>query len=254
MQKSVGILKKENVENYVNLITLWIQDRVKQAKSNGVVVGMSGGIDCSVVARLCQMANVEVELALMPFGEDMKSSSTYDRAMELIEKFGFSYHIFDIQQAVEAMLPDKKETEKIELADANLRPRIRMAHLYHYAQAHHYLVVGTGNLSERTIGYFTKWGDGASDFAPLGNLTKTEVYVLAKYLQIPESIQKAKPSAGLWEGQTDEEIGVTYPQIDQYILTGTSGKREVDEKIRKKENIARHKLSEIPIFSMQDNE
>ena len=111
------------------------------------------------------------------------------------------------------------------------------------------LVIGTGNLSERTVGYFTKWGDGANDLNPIANLTKGEVYILAKYLQVPDSIINKKPSADLWNGQTDEEeLGITYEQIDKFILTGTSGNNEIDNKIRNVNKKNMHKLRQIPIF------
>ncbi len=116
------------------------------------------------------------------------------------------------------------------------------------------LVIGTGNLSERTVGYFTKWGDGANDLNPLGMLTKKEVYILAKYLGVPESIINKKPSADLWEGQTDEEeLGISYSQIDEYILNGTSGDKNVDEIIKLKHKITMHKLKPIPIFNWINN-
>lgn len=111
------------------------------------------------------------------------------------------------------------------------------------------LVIGTGNLSERTVGYFTKWGDGANDFNPIAKLTKKEVYIVAKHLQVPDSIINKKPSADLWNGQTDEaELGIKYEQIDEFILTGTSGDTEIDNKIRDKIKKNMHKTNSIPIF------
>ena len=124
-----------------------------------------------------------------------------------------------------------------------------MTYLYEYAQINNLLVVGTGNLSEATVGYFTKWGDGAHDFNPIANLTKREVYVLAKHLHVPESILTAKPSADLWEGQTDEdEMGITYNQIDDFILKGTTGIDEIDEIIKRKNEQNSHKLNSIQKF------
>ena len=111
------------------------------------------------------------------------------------------------------------------------------------------LVIGTGNLSERTVGYFTKWGDGANDFNPISKITKKEVYIVAKHLQVPDSIINKKPSADLWNGQTDEaELGIKYEQIDEFILTGTSGDTEIDNKIRDKIKKNMHKTNSIPIF------
>ena len=120
---------------------------------------------------------------------------------------------------------------------------------YEYAQINNLLVIGTGNLSEATVGYFTKWGDGAHDLNPLANLTKREVYILAKYLGVPEAIIKAKPSADLWPGQTDEdELGLTYEQIDEFILNGTSGDNKIDEIIQTKKDRNTHKLEPIAKF------
>lgn len=155
---------------------------------------MSGGIDCCVVARLCQLAKVDTHLVMMPCGSDMSMSKSHHHAMELIEKFDFAYHIYDIESAVNALtITDSKiieETSKtnLELSRVNIRPRVRMTYLYQLAQLSSRFVIGTGNLAERTVGYFTKWGDGACDLNPLAMLTKQEVYTLAHYLDVPESI------------------------------------------------------------------
>ncbi|MFW6309413.1 MAG: NAD(+) synthase, partial [bacterium] len=118
------------------------------------------------------------------------------------------------------------------IARANLKPRLRMTVLYYYANLNNYLVVGTDNKSELKLGYFTKYGDGGIDIAPLGNLVKTEVKKIAEILNIPKPIINKKPSAGLWEGQNDEnELGISYKKIDKYILTG-----KADNKTKKIED------------------
>ena len=251
------VIAEENAGEYCNKIGEWIKSNVENAKANGVVLGMSSGVDCSVVARLCQNADINTHLILMPYGEDMNNSKSYSDAMELINKFKFDYHMFDIKPAVDSMqTPNDSEILKnanktnIELSRANIRPRIRMTYLYQYAQINNLLVIGTSNLSERTVGYFTKWGDGASDLNPLGMVTKKEVYILAKYLGIPECIINKKPSADLWEGQTDEEeLGIKYEQIDEFILNGTCGNEQIDNIIRMKNQRAMHKLNPIIIFN-----
>lgn len=246
------IITNDNVDKYVKKITKWIKDKVEQANADGVVLGMSGGVDCSTVAILCQKAKVNIDLILMPYGDNPNSNK---KAKELINKFNFKYHIFDIKPAVDAVLiPTKNITEKVKLARANIRPRIRMTYLYEYAQINNLLVIGTGNLSEITIGYFTKWGDGAYDLNPLASLSKSEVYILANYLKVPETIINAKPSADLWEGQTDEdEIGISYEQIDNYILKGTSGNRTVDDIIKQKEEKNRHKIKSAAKFGILED-
>ena len=238
-------INEKNVSVYAAKISAWISEKVAQANRKGVVLGMSGGLDCSVVARLCQLADADAHLVLMPYGNDMKVTKSYEHSIELIEKFNFSYHVFDIKAAVDALtIPNSSE-----LSRANIRPRVRMAYLYQFAQLNNRLVIGTSNLSERTVGYFTKWGDGACDLNPIAMLTKQEVYALAKYLEVPPCIINKKPSAGLWEGQTDEdELGMTYEQIDAFITGGTSGNAENDRKIEERIAMSAHKHARIPVF------
>lgn len=244
-----------NVAEYANNIAAWIHDIVNNANRKGVVLGMSGGIDCSVVARLCQLAQVDIHLVLMPCGSDMINSKSHEHAMELVDKFNFPHSIYNIELAVNAlMITDKmlianSSESNIELSRANIRPRVRMTYLYQFAQLSSRFVAGTGNMAERTVGYFTKWGDGACDFNPLAMLTKQEVYTLARYLEVPDSIIDKKPSAGLWDGQTDEdELGMTYDQIDTYILNGTTGSKDIDSEIEKRIGLSAHKFDAIPIY------
>lgn len=258
MKEKNFLITEQNVGEYCKKIGEWIKGNIENAKSNGVVLGMSSGVDCSVVARLCQNAGINTHLILMPYGNDMTNSKNYSDAMELISKFKFDYHIFDIKPVVDNLqIPESSEIlenaskTNIELSKANIRPRVRMTYLYEYAQIKNLLVIGTSNLSERTVGYSTKWGDGVSDLNPLGMITKREVYILAKYLQVPECIINKKPSAGLWEGQTDEEeLGMKYEQIDEFILNGTSGDEQTDNLIKIKNERAMHKLNPIPIFNL----
>ncbi|MDM1294117.1 NAD(+) synthase [Sphingobacterium sp. N143] len=244
-----------NVEQYAHQMASWIAEQVTSAHRKGLVLGMSGGIDCSVVACLCRLAQVDVQLVLLPYGSDMSTSKSHQHAMELIHKFDFPYHVFDIQPAVDALMINDEDfvaaanPANRALSQANIRPRVRMTYLYQFAQLSSRFVIGTGNMAEATVGYFTKWGDGAYDLNPLARVTKQEVYTLAKYLGVPESIQYKRPSAGLWEGQTDEdELGMSYAQIDGFILTGTSGNADVDERIGKRIQQSAHKFAAIPIF------
>ena len=249
------IINEQNVAIYAGKIAAWIKEKLGQAHRKGVVLGMSGGVDCSVVALLCHLADVDVHLVLLPYGDDMKNTRSYDHSMELIEKFNLPYHIFDIKPAVDALTiaVDSPYCENggyhLELSRANIRPRVRMTYLYQFAQRDNRFVIGTGNLSERTVGYFTKWGDGACDLNPLAMLTKQEVYTLARYLKAPTCIIDKKPSAGLWDGQTDEDdLGMNYAQIDAYIIKGASGNPETDRKIEKLKAVSAHKHASIPVF------
>lgn len=256
--KKSFFVSDENVAEYVAKMATWIRNSVDSAKRKGVILGMSGGIDCSVVARLCQVAQVDVLLVLMPYGQDMERSKSYADAMTLIASHQIAYQVFDIQQAVDALsIQDPQLLAGASLSNqalslANIRPRVRMTYLYQLAQLGGRFVVGTGNMAERTVGYFTKWGDGAADFNPLAMLTKQEVYTLARYLNVPDAIINKQPSAGLWEGQTDEEeLGMSYAQIDAFILQGTSGDAAIDATIESRVALSAHKFAAVPIFQDQ---
>lgn len=266
-------LTKDNVKEYISLITNWIKEQMTKANAKGVVLGMSGGIDCSVVGRLFQEAGYDVVLVLMPNGNSMDYAGDSNDAMDYIEKFHFKWlkapigNIYDT--ILDTIVDDKssmtahtiedapygdsirKEAISISnIAKANINPRIRMTILYTLAQSKGYLVAGTGNLSERIMGYFTKWGDGAFDICPIGNFTKEQVRILAKELRVPQHIIDKAPSANLWEGQTDEEeMGVTYEQIDDYIHNRNLEKnREALKKIEAQYRKSVHKLRPAPIF------
>lgn len=265
------IIDSKNVAHYANLMSDWIANAVAKANRKGVVLGMSGGVDCSVVARLCQIANVPVQLISMPYGESMSrgNNSSMQRCVKLVDKFDFEWQTFNITKTVNSMLVtenslfwDKSFTpEAANLAKANVCARIRMNHLYQMAQLMSRFVIGTGNLSERYCGYFTKWGDGACDLNPLGWCTKREVYVLAEYLGVPKSIINEKPSADLWEGQSDEEeLGFSYEQLDDFILYATP-EFIANENIRPgivktvmgRNLMSQHKLKAIPMFKLIKN-
>jgi NAD+ synthase len=226
----------------------WLKGKVNEAGADGVVVGLSGGIDSSVTSILAKKAYPDNTLGLvMPC-----YSSEQDKtdAIKVAEKFDIDYEIknldtlFDsFKSLVEA---DSKESKK-NLALANAKPRLRMVTLYYYAAQNNYLVLGTDNWSELKVGYFTKYGDGGIDLTILGRLVKSEVRELAKHLGVPQNIIDKKPSAGLWENQTDEgEMGLTYEELDQYILTGKA-EPEIKERIEKLSAKNSHKLDPIPI-------
>ncbi|RAK11924.1 NAD+ synthase [Halanaerobium saccharolyticum] len=242
-----NIIRENDYTKIKDNLVSWLQTEVQNAGLKGAVVGLSGGIDSSVTARLSQLA----------FGEDVLAvimpchSSTQDRedALMAANKFGLQVVENDLSEIYDHFLANLKESgiEGGKLAAANIKPRLRMTALYYYAQAKNYLVVGTDNRSELKIGYFTKHGDGGIDLAPLGSLVKHEVKELAKVLEIPAEIIEKKPSAGLWAGQTDEsEMGFSYQELDKYILTGEA-EPEVKEKIQKLASKNSHKVAPIPI-------
>ncbi|NJE05622.1 NAD+ synthase [Thermococcus sp. M36] len=199
----------------VERITQFIREKVEEASVDGVVVGVSGGIDSATVAHLAVRALGKggVLGLIMPYYEN----SDLEDAKLVCESLGIEYKVVNIRPIVDSFVaalgfkPDKRSL-------GNIMARTRMVLLYAHANAMNRLVLGTSNRSEVLTGYFTKWGDGASDYAPLINLYKTEVWEIAKLLGVPERVIKKKPSAGLWEGQTDEdELGISYRLLDEIL-------------------------------------
>jgi len=208
-----------NIEKVVKRIERGIRLKVKNTKKDGIILGLSGGLDSAVVCKLCANAidNHKVWVILMPRVKDQD----YKDAIKLTQYLDVPSAIKPIGGICTDLLSalDKDFNHREEkIAIANLKPRLRMIILYFFANINNLLVAGTSNKSEILIGYFTKFGDGASDFLPIGDLYKTEVIEVAKYLKIPENIINKKPSAGLWEGQTDEEeIGIDYETLDKIL-------------------------------------
>ena len=226
----------------------WIQEKIETAGCEGAVIGLSGGIDSSVTSVLAKRAFPDNTLGLiMPCYSNPQDE---EDAKRVAEKFDIPYQVIDLDFVFDQFLitiEGQEGAERESLAAANLKPRLRMAALYYYASKRNSLVVGTDNRSELKIGYFTKFGDGGIDIAPLGNLVKSEVREVAKILEVPEDIITKQPSAGLWEGQTDEdELGFSYEELDKYILTGEA-RPEVKEKVDNLEEQNKHKLGMPPI-------
>lgn len=205
-------------------ISDWITSAVREAGMKGAVVGLSGGVDSAVTAALCVKAlgKDTVLGVIMPCESGMRDE---EDARYVAVKFGMATSTVRLDRPFHAL------SEELDgptgLARANLKPRIRMAVLYHFANAMSYMVVGTGNRTELMVGYFTKYGDGGVDILPLGGLYKTQVRELARELGVPEEIIKKPPSAGLWEGQTDEdELGISYEELDRALQALESGQRD----------------------------
>jgi NAD+ synthase len=212
-----------------------MRQRLHASGGHGFVVGLSGGIDSAVVARLAQLAAPGHVLAiLLPCHSDPQDTRD---AMLVANHFSLMTVRIDLAssydalvadaQAVLAALPDHmRATTPLDplrgrVPLANIKPRLRMATLYFYANSLNYLVTGTGNRSELAIGYFTKYGDGGCDLLPIGHLVKSEVRAIARDLNVPQGIVDRTPSAGLWLGQTDEEeMGFTYADLERYLEDG----------------------------------
>lgn len=200
----------------------FIKEKLSQSGCKGIVFGNSGGKDCALVGILCKKACADTVGVIMPCESSVNFGSDMDDGNALADKFGIETRIVDITAVKKAEMEALSTATTLNsIAITNIAPRLRMTTLYAIGASEGRLVAGTGNRSERYMGYFTKWGDGAFDFDPIADLTVGEVYEFLEYLGAPESIIKKAPSAGLFEGQTDEQdMGVTYKAIDEYILTG----------------------------------
>jgi NAD+ synthase len=228
----------------------WMRRQLSASAARGFVVGLSGGLDSAVVARLAQLAAPGAVVGLiLPCHSDPKDE---EDAVLVARKFSLPTARIDLADAYDELVaggeaaiaalrpqlrapaaelragasapPPTTDDPRARVPNANIKPRLRMAALYFVANSMQYLVAGTGNKSELAIGYFTKHGDGGIDLLPLGQLVKSEVRALARELQVPPAIINRTPSAGLWPGQNDEqEIGFTYADLERYLNEGPQG-------------------------------
>ncbi|WP_077327203.1 NAD(+) synthase [Virgibacillus siamensis] len=237
---------KQNVEAIVK----WLQEQIHETGVKGLLVGVSGGLDSAVVAHLIKCAAPDHSLGvIMP----LKSSrESLDHSQKVVESCGISHMTIDLEETHNVLYSTVKEQLKAknefqeknaQLADANLRARLRMSTLYTLATNYNYLVVGTDNASEWYTGYFTKYGDGGVDILPIVEFTKQEIREMAAYLGVPADVVNKKPSADLWDGQTDEdEMGTSYDRIDAYLEGETIPEqdKEIIERMHKRTEHKRH--------------
>ncbi|GLI50064.1 NH(3)-dependent NAD(+) synthetase [Tepidanaerobacter syntrophicus] len=239
-----------DMEKLCDKLVEWLKNYVKNAGASGAVFGMSGGVDSSVVSVLCKKAFGDNVLGLiMPCHSDKNDELD---AKLVAEKFDIKYKVVTLDSVYDEFLKVVDETED-KLVKANIKPRLRMTTLYYYAGLNNYLVVGAENKSELVVGYFTKHGDSGADLMPIANLVKSQVRMLASYLGIPQKIIDKAPSAGLWSGQTDEsEMGITYEELDNYILTGKADPK-IKERIELLNKRSEHKrsLAKKPEFILE---
>lgn len=235
------------LEQYLDVIVKFLRDYLDSCHAKGYVLGLSGGVDSSLVAALAKKAVGKDRLMCIMMPIESHPDDLND-AKKVAEALDVRYIVLDGSKSYNETL-NRFEEQNLSLdrmSKSNLKVRIRMTMLYAYGQANGYLVLGTDNMDERYTGYFTKYGDGAADVLPIVYLTKGEVVKASKMLGVPASLAERIPSAGLFEGQTDEkEMGVTYKDLDDFLL-GKSVPDEVKERIEHLHRVSEHKRNDIP--------
>lgn len=246
------MIDKERLIIEANNAINWIKDYVQKTGTEGVVLGNSGGKDSATVLAMAVRAlgNEKVLAVGMPCNS---KTEDLEDAKLVAEKFNVKMITVDLSNTYnefEKTIQNELGKELVSESKINIKPRLRMTTLYGIAQTYNYLVIGTGNLCERMVGYTTKWGDSASDFNPIGNFTVEEVLAIGEYLGVPDKIIKKSPNDGLG-GLTDEEkMGVTYKQIAEYIETGKTDENAM-QIIEKMNRHSKHKREPIPMYEVK---
>lgn len=253
-------------------ITTWIKNYAKKNRIKTLVVGISGGIDSSVVSALCANTGLPTVVVQLPIQQDRTlDRRSSNHATWLLDRYTNVTHISldmtPVFNAFERKLePMCRDSDAVDLAFANSRSRLRMMALYQIAQSRDGIVVGTGNrVEDFGVGFFTKYGDGGVDISPIGDLMKTEVWELGRELGILDEIITAAPTDGLWsDGRTDEnQLGMTYPELETAMrldewsqqigpLAITAKERRQLKRYRKIRSRNLHKMQPIPVFRKEN--
>ena len=258
--------KGMNVIKVIDHITHWLHDYCTRARQAGFVVGVSGGVDSAVTSALCARTGLPTLCLEMPIHQ---SPDQVTRAQDHIThlKRDHAHVSMEVVQLTPVfdqfvgVLPAAIDSEARDLSLANARARLRMTTLYYYAGLHRLLVAGTGNkVEDFGIGFFTKYGDGGVDLSPIADLSKTEVYAVAKALGVIESILEAPPTDGLWgDSRTDaDQIGATYPELEWAMEYRSQGAGKKDASLTDRQRVVlgifdqryaanRHKMEPIPV-------
>lgn len=258
-KKSALQIEKANLH-----IVDWLKTYAENAKVNGFVVGVSGGVDSAVTSTLCAQTGLKVVCMEMPIHQ---AQSHVSRAREHIEQLKKRFPNVSSQEAdltsvfedFKKTVPQDTDSDRLHLSLANTRARLRMTTLYYFAGIYGLLVAGTGNkVEDFGVGFYTKYGDGGVDLSPIADLMKSEVFLLGAYLKIPESILNAAPTDGLFgDERTDEDqLGASYDELEWAMVQDESGKTAKDFSGRQQEafeiykrlNYAnKHKMNPIPV-------
>lgn len=258
---------KIDAKKVSNQIVNWLKSYAENAKVNGFVIGISGGVDSAVTSTLCAMTGLKLLCVEMPIHQDAKQVTRGKTHIEFLKsKFPNVSNVeVDLTQTFDVFqnaVPQTDDLAKYNLALANSRARLRMTTLYYFAGIDGLLVAGTGNkVEDFGVGFFTKYGDGGVDLSPIADLMKSEVYELGKFLNIPESIQNAAPTDGLFgDDRTDEDqLGASYDELEVAMLADEIGKTAKDFQGRQHEvfniyqrlnRINQHKITPIPMYKI----
>lgn len=252
------------IEKVNNQIVNWLKDYAQNAKVNGFVIGISGGIDSAVTSLLCAQTGFDVLCVEMPIHQH---ASHVSRAKEHIQQLKNKFpnvrsveaDLTTIFETFKSTVPEDFDEHKLSLTLANTRARLRMTTLYYFAGVNGLLVAGTGNkVEDFGVGFYTKYGDGGVDLSPIADLMKSEVFLLATYLKVSESIVQAQPSDGLYGNEkTDEDqLGASYDELEWAMLEVESGKssnsfigrqKEVFDIYKRLNTTNQHKMNAIPV-------
>lgn len=247
-----------NYEKVIDHIVNWLKYKREESGTKGFVLGLSGGVDSSLVSTLCAMTDYTTLAIAMPYDSSVPNADIH--ATWLMERFiNFKKTEIKIHPMIDPLMISLK-LGGFPIVQVNAQSRMRMIILYAYANAYNLLVVGTGNkVEDHGVGFFTKYGDGGVDISPIGDLLKTEVWKLARILNIDERIINAAPTDGLWEdGRTDEDqLGATYEELEWAMKVSEAPKGtpfamntrelEVWDLFKKLHNSTRHKMEMPPI-------
>lgn len=253
------------IEKVRKEIVAWLEAYQQKSHTKGFVVGISGGVDSAVVSALCAETGLPTLCVTLPIHQsEMESSRAKEHIKDLKKRFpNVTHQSIDLGLTFDQFVVDAPKADTKDITDlslANARSRLRMLSLYYLAQIHGYLVVGTGNkIEDFGIGFFTKYGDGGVDINPVADLLKSEVYKMAKELNIIESIYTAAPTDGLFgDSRTDEDqIGATYPELEWAMSQYELGKKPKDFTGRQQEVLSiytnrhlanQHKMQAIPSY------
>ena len=233
------------LQQYLLEIEKFLKDYLESNHLDSYVLGLSGGVDSSLVAAIARKAVGKDRLYCYAIDIESNPQDIID-AKEVAKQLDINLEVINLTDTYHEYLKGLKGDEFIRLTKSNLKVRMRMAALFAYAQEKRGLVLGTDNADERYVGYFTKYGDGAADVLPIVHLIKAEVREAAKYYGVSEILAHRVASAGLFEGQTDEkEMGITYADLDNFLLGKEIGKA-AKERIEHLHKISEHKRNPIP--------